>query len=582
MFAEYAINGIHNRNNIKEIDGFNLPENTEAYRSIFLFTEDLKVWVNKTKSVKDFEGEHTADVLLFDFDSEDLEKIKLEVVEFCRYLESIYEIPFNYLQIYFSGNKGFHVGIPFECITNKIIPSYDFYKHYKQMALDLAGNFNVDTSIYELKRLFRITNSLHTKTNLYKIPISFNELVSLDIEQIKKLAKQPRVLETEEYEVIKSLEEIYNKLFIKKGNNEHSKKKNEILDIIKIGCSEGERHKALIRIAAMFVSNGFDFEFTYPFLELWNQKNNPPLPDERLKSEALRVFNDNQNQKKEDIKIYSLRDAANEYKNYVERLAEKKVLTGFEIVDKKIRGIMPGETCCIIGKTSVGKSAFLQNIGLNHALKSKEPVLFFSLEMPINSVFERTIQISSGFAGLYVEDGYKNLSIDVMRESEKSFLKYPNFYTITKSGLGLDDIKYHTKRAEQIYHSATSLILIDYLGLVKGNGNSNYEKVSDVARGIKDLAKDLDVPIIFLSQVTKKDDKYSELELGSARDSGVIDEASDFVLGIWEEVDKRLLNEQIDKKIKLGVLKNRRGSLGQIDISMTKKNLQISEMKKAS
>jgi replicative DNA helicase len=114
-----------------------------------------------------------------------------------------------------------------------------------------------------------------------------------------------------------------------------------------------------------------------------------------------------------------------------------------------------------------------------------------------------------------------------------------------------------------------------YLSLVRGTGKDLYEQTSRVARGIKDLAKESNVPIIFLSQVTKQFTEYDELQINSARDSGSVDEASDFVLALWKEKDKR--DEQPDIPQMLGILKNRKGGLGKIKIEMDKRSLKILE-----
>ena len=446
-------------------------------------------------------------------------------------------------------------------------------------------------SIYESKRLLRILNTQHSKSDLYKIPLLFNELDSFTIDEIKELAKKPRdinSLSINELTIVKGLNELYQKWndnnFNKQiaADSQNNSKRNEILDLITNGAAEGNRHSSLIKLTSIFEKQNFDYDFTFEMLRLWNKQNKPPLSDERLETESKRCFEDLRKKKKEDIsgvKIYNLREAEKEYESYISRIETCKVKTGFNLIDKKIRGIMPGETMCILGKTSVGKSAFLQNIGINFCKESKEPVLFFSMEMPITSVYERALQIESGLTGYEIESQYKRNSQEIKKKTNLIFTNISNFYTIEKSGLNLEQIKNLTRTAEEyIYHKKTGLILIDYLGLIKGNGKDIYEQVSRIARSTKDLAKELNVPIIFLSQVNRNYKEYDELEINAARDSGAIDEASDFVLAIWKEKDKRPETEQTDIKLKLGILKNRKGGLGKISITMDKKSLKVLEV----
>jgi len=300
------------------------------------------------------------------------------------------------------------------------------------------------------------------------------------------------------------------------------------------------------------------------------------LDDERLVNESKRVFNDNGQELPE---IFSLKQAGDIYRDYISKIDKCKVKTGYDSIDTKIRGLMPGETMCILGKTSVGKSAFLQNIGLNFAKTSGEPVLFFSLEMPITAVYERTLQIETGLTGYEIENSFKRNEEEIKIKANLALNNIDNFYVITKTGLNLDQIKHLISFAEQyIYRKKTGLVLIDYLSLVRGTGKDLYEQTSRVARGIKDTAKELDVPIIFLSQVTKAAGEYDELYINSARDSGVVDEASDFVLALWKEKDKR--EEQPDIPQILGILKNRKGGLGKVKIEMSKRSLKITERDK--
>lgn len=581
-YAEFVVGSITNRNRVFNVKEFKLNGiRIDCFRSLFLFDERFKTYVEKTGTVSGYVGEHITETIPFDFDSDNLSDVKDEVVNFIMHLYHTYEIPFEYVRISFSGAKGFHISIPFQAIIENPEPKSDFYKIVKGIAEDLSQGFKfVDFSIYEPKRIFRMLNTINSKTGLYKIPLTFEELDSLSIEQIKELARNERTIETlplSEISIVPALKE----LFLKWNSNsfvkqEAESKKDELLDLIKNGSIEGNRHKAVIRITSALQEKGLSFDFILEILNQWNAKNNPPLDYQRLEAESKRCFDDNKRKKEvKDVEIYDLRKAYNKYQDYVSKLDQVKVKTGFDVIDNKLRGIMPGETLCILGKTSVGKSAFLQNIGINFALQSGEPVLFFSMEMPVTSVFERTMQIETGYSGYDIENGLKNRSMELQTKANLLFGKLSNFYTITKSGLNLESIKALIQFAEtNIYHRKTGLVLIDYLGLVKESGDL-YEATSKVARGMKDLAKEMNVPVIYLSQVTKKYSEFDELELGAARDSGSVDEASDFVLALWKERDNS--PEQKEIKLKLGILKNRKGGCGKTSIQMDKRSLKIIE-----
>ena len=578
-YADYAIGAVNNRNNIQNIKKFKLNgEIIDCYRSIFLYDEGLKFFVDRTGSISGFAGRHVSDGLSFDFDGEDLEAVKDETYNFVMHLYHEFDVPLKYMRIAFSGAKGFHITIPICAICENPQPKDDFHKIYKGIAKDLATDFKfIDFSIYEPKRLFRITNTINSKSGLYKIPLTYDEL-KMTIDEIKELAQNPRKIEQlpiSEIEVVLRLNELYKKWNSTNFNQPVTleTKRDDLLELLKGGVTEGERHRAVIRITGAFKKKNLDYDFILEILRQWNNKNDPPLDDERLVNESKRVFNDNV---QETPEIFSLKQAGDIYRDYISKIDKCKVKTGYDSIDTKIRGLMPGETMCILGKTSVGKSAFLQNIGLNFAKTSGEPVLFFSLEMPITAVYERTLQIETGLTGYEIENAFKRNEEEIKIKANLALNDIENFYVITKTGLNLDQIKHFISFAEQyIYHKKTGLVLIDYLSLVRGTGKDLYEQTSRVARGIKDLAKDLDVSVIFLSQVTKAVGEYDELHINSARDSGVVDEASDFVLALWKEKDKR--EEQPDIPQMLGILKNRKGGLGKIKIKMSKRSLKIIE-----
>lgn len=582
IYAEYAIGGIAKRNNIENIKDFKLGNSkTDCYRSIFLFDKDIKNFVETSGSVSKYEGPHVADEVVFDFDGQDLNQVKKEVTEFCNHLYTNYKINIGLVNIYFSGNKGFHIQIPIECFSSNINPKEKFWEIYRSISLEIASDFHIDSKIYERRRLFRIANTLHSASNLYKIPLSYNELSTLSIEEIKELAKNPRVLSASstEYMVIKALNSVYEKW--DQYNNDLGNEEKEIsptLISLLDGVNYGERNNAAIKIAGLFISKGMDEIVTKKIMCLWNEKNNPPLKYDEINILCYQAYRRYGTIIPKDIKVFDMQKSKEAYVKYVADLQNLKVLTGYTKIDKKIRGISPGETCCVIGKTEVGKSVFLQNIGINYAQQSKLPVLFFSLEMPVTSVYERTMQIETELSGPDIERLFIQKDDKIESMSKMIGKNIPNFFVVDRSGLTLRDISQIISYSEEnIYHNKTGLVLIDYLGLIQENGNDIYQQVSKVARGIKDIAKEKNIPVIFLSQVNKNYSEYSELELGAARDSGVVDEASDFVLGLWRNPETNK-DKPTDKSLFLGILKNRKGGKGKIKISMDKVCLRMTEV----
>jgi len=570
--------------------------NTDAYQSIFRFDDSFPEYVNRTKAVKGYAGIHMADELPFDFDVpkefvSDLTKLaelKATVVKFCHMLESNYDVPLSYLRICFSGRRGFEVKFSTK-VFGSINPSISLAKVLKGVVKDVADGYDqVDMSIYHATALLRIPLTIHGGSQRYKIPLTFDELTNLTVEEIINLSKLPRtvdVLQDSDIRPIPALQELFDK-WQEEIKSQSSKKPKDTVtngddfNAILNGVAETKRNAAAIKLCGKFIRGNFDESYTLAILRMWNEKNDPPLNDSELASLVTRAYN-NYSEKTEDEfnvdAVYDFKKASQEYLVYAKNLDKKKVTLGFPSLDKKLRGLLAGETLCIQGKTGVGKSGLVQNIAHNYGLASGEPVLIFSMEMPITGIVERACQIEMNISGLQVEELFSGTNDELPEQAKLLFTKLPNVYIITKTGLDLQKIKQWIEFAEEnVYHKKTGLVLIDYLGLIKGKGSNLYEQVSGVGRGMKDLAKELEVPIIFLTQINKSKLDFDEPDMNSTRDSGSTVESCDFLLSVWKEKD-RLQASPENESINIGIHKNRKGGLGMIPVRMNRRTLKMEE-----
>jgi KaiC/GvpD/RAD55 family RecA-like ATPase len=584
-YAEYVTGSIKNRNKIYRVGDFKLNGiDIDCYRSLFLFDEGLKLYVDKTGSVSGYAGNHITDGLVFDFDGEPLDEVRKTAIDFIKYLEALHDVPVNYVRIAFSGNKGFHISIPFTAVCEHPTPSNNFYKLYKGIIQDITDGLKyLDTSIYEIRRVIRLTNTKHSGSGLYKIPLSFNELQSLSIDKIKELAKQPRndfeQFPKCEISEVPALRDLYDKWSREKFDEPQPERKNNYPVLLQ-GVAKGDRSNAAIKLVGHYIKYGMTETETLELVRMWNTtRNRPPLPEIQINEIVRGAFRRYAKPIEGNLSnyFYTPERAYNErYINYVKDSTKTRVSTGFDKMDKYLRGIRAGEVLAILGKAGNSKSAFVQNVGHNYAKQSGEPVIFYSLEMPVVSVVERAFQIETGLSGYDVEnETLRILNGEPSRiQARIVFDKLPNFYTVEKSGLTLENIKQLTRYGEEnIYHKKTGLILIDYLSLLDGRGRDIFEQTARLARELKEVAKELNVPVIFLSQVTKNKSQTDELEIDSGRDSGAIAEGADFIIGLWK-------NDETDESIEytLAVLKNRRGKNGKINVSMNRRSLQFTEV----
>ncbi|MFC2135315.1 DnaB-like helicase C-terminal domain-containing protein [Bacteroidota bacterium] len=523
--------------------------------------------------------------MIFDFDGADLNEVKEEVVRFCNYLESKYDIDYNEMSIFFSGSKGFHVELPIELFEKEITPRMDYHKIYKETALKIINGFEyADSSIYDFRRLLRLPNTINSISGLYKIPLTFSELVSNEIEDIKHLADSPREFEFIERDELE-VKPLLNELYLSRVKATDSLRKDQVSNFEEalghfVNVPEGKRNSKAIQLVGYLIDKGHEHKEIVQIMSMWNKGNDPPLPEDELTDLIRNAYKRYGNEDSpEDDRWKDILSIGEAYDKMVQDILEdgEGIGIGYSKLDKHIKGLKKGETMCIIGKTGVGKSFLLQNIGRNFVQLHDKPVLFFSMEMPASTIIERGIQMETN---MKLEEIYEEVKNDKTKtDSVKEVLTHSlsNFHVIDKSGLSLEDIENYIRHAEEhIYRQKTGLVLIDYLGLIRAKGKDLYERTSIVARGLKDSAKNLDVPIIFLSQTTKQFSVTDELTIGSARDSGSIDEASDYVLGLWS-LDHGYVGEGQDSSLGLGIIKNRKGATAKTKITMSAKSLLMEQ-----
>jgi replicative DNA helicase len=238
------------------------------------------------------------------------------------------------------------------------------------------------------------------------------------------------------------------------------------------------------------------------------------------------------------------------YQDYVEQLSQKRFTTGFELVDDAIRGVAPGEVMTIIAYSGTFKSALLQNLLMQFGKSTGLFQVMVSLEMPATKVFEREMQIGNRWTGQHVEYQVKSGNISQgIRTAGDEGAAY--VLTVEKPRLSLDDLKEVLHLARRDY-GHIACMGIDYLGLMKSEGNSLFERMAGLAPAVKDFAKEHNIPIIMLGQVNRgfATSKNVGIEMDAAKGGGDIEASCDFMLGLYR---------MTDGQIRCKILKNRNG-----------------------
>lgn len=251
---------------------------------------------------------------------------------------------------------------------------------------------------------------------------------------------------------------------------------------------------------------------------------------------------------------------------------ENRIMTGMGPLDKMTGGLYGSKLMIIGARPSVGKSIFAMTICMNAAKQGKR-VLYISLEMKVNELMEREfasvslVNLSEITSGEISDEGWVKLAESIGILGSKQIFYSTDGYTV-------EDIR---KAAFQLYENGgIDLICVDYLQLLEGSKkrSNRQEEVSDISRGLKRLAQELNIPIIALSQLNRGNAKEKRPPtMNDARESGAIEQDANIFLLLHDPDVDELKNEDLrrlhknlgDRSMKLiyvNVDKNRQGRKG--------------------
>lgn len=267
-----------------------------------------------------------------------------------------------------------------------------------------------------------------------------------------------------------------------------------------------------------------------------------------------------------DIADLDARAARYELQN--QTIQTRRFITGFSSLDTLIRGVAPGEVMTIIAYAGSFKTAFLQNLLLRGAKRTHLYHLFFSLEMPVEKVFEREVQINTGKTGREVEGSFKCDNYGVMGNliSAGSL----GLLVCDKPRLNLGKIARLVELAGQKYGTIAA-IGIDYMGLLDAPGKTLFDKTAYISAEVKNMAKELGLPIILLCQINRDGAKAKyDIEPFDAKGGGDIEAGADFMLGLYTDEKGALICKG---------LKNRNGPKDwRLEVIIDKPSFQFRDM----
>lgn len=241
--------------------------------------------------------------------------------------------------------------------------------------------------------------------------------------------------------------------------------------------------------------------------------------------------------------------------------------TGFVDLDEMLEGMEPADLIVIAGRPSMGKTAIAMNIAEHVAVVEEKPVIVFSLEMPDKQLAQRMLGSVARIDQKTLKRG--KLSDDDWQRLSEGMSKLTNApITIEETtALSIGGLRARARRAYR-EHGKLGLIVVDYIGLMAAPGETRALGIGDVTRGLKALAKELNIPIIALSQLNRTlDSRQSKRPiLSDLRDSGSIEQDADKILFMYrdEEYNPDTLEKGMADVI---VGKNRNGATGTVTLT---------------
>jgi replicative DNA helicase len=237
---------------------------------------------------------------------------------------------------------------------------------------------------------------------------------------------------------------------------------------------------------------------------------------------------------------------------------------GFGSLDTRMRGISPGQVCVVAGRTAVGKTFALCSVLHNFTVRKDAGCLVLSLEQPGPEWFERQFAIHADVAHETVEEWARQGELG---RHLAEFLERMRNVRLVEESVRLENLSAVLEQAQSELEVPLRLVLIDYLGLLGAAGRDAYDRTSRIAVGLKEAAKRVSVAVVLATQLSREGGDGSEpVSLTMLRDSGVVEEAADFVIGAWQPGRQRDLSppEALNLRdvMRVMLLKNRKGELG--------------------
>jgi len=308
---------------------------------------------------------------------------------------------------------------------------------------------------------------------------------------------------------------------------------------------------------------------------------------ESLLDEAERaIFEISENRIKPSF--YSIRDIVKQSFKTIERLYEKKELvtgvpSGYRELDQRTAGFQPSDLIIVAGRPSMGKTALCLNVAQYAAIEKRIPVAIFSLEMSKEQIVIRMLCSEAQVEGTRLRTGFLSESDWPRLTLAAGNLSDAPIFIDDAASLSVLELRAKARRLNAEH--GVGMIMVDYLQLMRGRAKveSRQQEISEISRSLKALAKELNVPVIAVSQLSRRTEERQGMrpQLSDLRESGAIEQDADVILFIYrDEVYNRSEDNPNRGKAEIIIGKQRNGPTGKIDLAYLDKFTTFKELYK--
>lgn len=505
-YVELVEKSVSNRGNIVDVKNINTNRRPyEAYTSLFSFGKEIIPHMKEKRSIANYKAPVGIRIIWVDFDDESLENAKYNVLNFLAELSSEYGIDPETLHVYFSGNKGYHVGIPAEIVGIKGISDKELPNKLANFVKNLTSNIKcVDYKIYNPTRIFRLPYSLNVKSGLYKIRFPFKLFCKTTIEDIKSYSKECKRFEFDRPKL--SINKKLRLLFL--SSQEEKKKELKLSNntVFKIPAS-GDRNDTLHKQAyRLFSIKGLKtdevFDIMSMIYQLLIRSNGEGFTHREFTNLINSAYNSARLNGLKNIRMNTLENLI--YKAFDSIKSADYVPTGFDVFDDDLGGGMKLQNVySFIGKSGTKKSLLAQHIAIHNAMNYDSPIIYFNMEMSTSQIFKRAF---FRILNRNVEDEIKEGVIEEedLEEAYKDLNKVlkNNFYVVDNSNLSTKDFADVIMQVEENRKQKVKLVIVDSMNCMESKANSEVFTAFENSKELKELAKNMRVAVLMINHVT--------------------------------------------------------------------------------